>query len=195
MTGGAIKDSSANSVESQKIDTSNDPVLGDENAEVSIIEFSDFQCPFCARVYRGALTELKNSEYFKKGEVNLVFKNFPLNSIHPYAQKAAEAAECSHEQGKFWQYHDLLFANQHALDINSLKSYASRAGLNMQEFNSCLDSGRMAQEVSKDMQAGIDAGARGTPYFVIINNKNGNSRTLSGALPWSSFEAAIREVI
>ncbi|MEM3122105.1 MAG: DsbA family protein, partial [Candidatus Pacearchaeota archaeon] len=85
---------------------SDDPVLGNKNADISIVEFSDFQCPFCARVHSDALAKFKQSNYFKSGEVNLVYKQFPLNSIHPQAQKAAEASVCASKQGKFWEYHD-----------------------------------------------------------------------------------------
>ena len=98
-----------------------DPILGEKNAPVSIVEFSDFQCPFCARAATGPVAEFKNSNYFKDGQVNLIYKDFPLNSIHPFAQKAAEAAQCAFEQGKFWEYHDTLFTNQQALAIDNLK--------------------------------------------------------------------------
>src|SRR3989344_5197139 len=90
----------------------NDPVLGSEDAEVSVVEFSDFQCPFCERAFSGAVADLKSSSYFTDGQVNFIYKQFPLTSIHPYAQKAAEASLCAGDQGKFWEYHDLLFANQ-----------------------------------------------------------------------------------
>src|SRR3989344_4720461 len=123
-----------------KIDNT-DPVLGDKNAEITIVEFSDFQCPFCARAYSDAIAQFEQSDYFKNGDVNLVYKHFPLNSIHPQAQKAAEAAECANKQGKFWEYHNMLFENQQALDIASLKSYASEVGLDTAKFNSCLDNG------------------------------------------------------
>lgn len=170
---------------------SDDPVLGDKNAGISIVEFSDFQCPFCARVYSDALAQLRQSNYFKNGEVNLVYKHFPLNSIHPQAQKAAEASECARKQGKFWEYHDLLFTNQQALDIDSLKTYASQLGLNSAQFNSCLEGGEAASKVSKDLQEATAAGGRGTPYFVLVNKK-GQTQTVSGAVPWSNFEAAIK---
>ena len=90
----------------------NDPILGDANAGISIVEFSDFQCPFCGRVHTDALADFKQSSYFTNGEVNLVYKQFPLSSIHPFAQKAGEASLCAHDQGMFWEYHDTLFANQ-----------------------------------------------------------------------------------
>ena len=172
-----------------------DPVLGDANAEVSIIEFSDFQCPFCARAHTGAMTEFKNSKYFKNGEVNLVYKHFPLSSIHPNAQKAAEASVCAQNQGKFWEYHDMLFEKgTNALDVVSLKSYAVSLGLDTGKFNNCLDSGDASGKVSNDMKQATDAGGRGTPYFVLINN-DGETQVVSGAQPWPNFEAAIQSLL
>ncbi|MEM3067362.1 MAG: thioredoxin domain-containing protein [Thermoplasmata archaeon] len=168
-----------------------DPVLGNKNAEITIVEFSDFQCPFCARVQTGALAEFKNSNYFKKGQVNLVYKHFPLNSIHPQAQKAAEAAECANRQGKFWEYHDKLFENQNALDIASLKQYATQVGLDTAKFNKCLDNGEATAEVNKETSEATAAGGRGTPYFVLVN-KDGETQAISGAVPWANFEAAIK---
>ena len=184
-TGGSVK---------VEIDA-NDPILGDKNAEISIVEFSDFQCPFCERVYSGALADFKESNFFKDDQVNLIYKQFPLTSIHPYAQKAAEASLCASDQGKFWEYHDMLFANQQALDETSLKSYAQQLGLDSATFNSCLDGDEKASEVSKETQQGIKAGGQGTPYFVIINNKNKETESVSGAVPFSEFESAINSLL
>jgi|SRR3989344_4469804 len=177
-----------------KIDNT-DPVLGDKNAEITIVEFSDFQCPFCQRVADDAIAQFKQSDYFKNGDVNLVYKHFPLTSIHPHAQKAAEASECARRQNndKFWQYHDVLFANQGALDVASLKSYASQVGLNTAQFNKCLDNNEAASKVSNDLKQSSDAGAQGTPYFVLIN-KDGKTTSISGAQPWVNFEAAIKSL-
>lgn len=172
---------------------SNDPILGDKNAPITIVEFSDFQCPFCERAFSGAIAQFKASDYFKKGQVNLIYKHFPLTSIHPYAQKAAEAAECANRQGKFWQYHDKLFTNQQALDIASLKSYASQIGLDTGKFNKCLDSGEATAEISKESQQAQSAGGQGTPYFVLINKK-GQTQVVSGAVPFSQFESAIKSL-
>src|SRR3989344_2080017 len=166
----------------------NDPVLGKKDASVTIVEFSDFQCPFCERAYSGAVTEFKN------GEVNLIYKHFPLNSIHPFAQKAGEAAECANRQGKFWEYHDKLFTNQQALDIQSLKNYAAQVGLNTATFNKCLDEGEAAAEVNKESQQAQGAGGQGTPYFVLIN-KDGETQAVSGAVPFSQFESAIQALM
>ncbi len=173
----------------------NDPVLGSRDAEISIVEFSDFQCPFCARAHTGALADFRNSDYFKNGDVNLIYKQFPLSSIHPYAQKAAEASLCAQDQNKFWEYHDTLFLNQQSLDTLSLKAYATQLGLDTGAFNSCLDGDDKKSEVLKELAQAQAAGGRGTPYFVIINNDNGDSTAVSGAVPWSNFEAAISSVI
>src|SRR3989344_4529702 len=175
-----------NPVNAKALIESNDPLLGDANAEISILEFSDFQCPFCARAFTGAVTDLKNSDYFKNGEVNLIYKQFPLNSIHPYAQKAAEASLCADEQGKFWEYHDLLFDNQAALTstlqsggisavVTSLKQQASTLGLNTAQFNACLDNGKFASEVSKETAQAASTGGQGTPFFVIVNTETDKS--------------------
>ncbi len=171
-----------------------DPVLGDKDAPITIVEFSDFQCPFCARAASDALTEFRSSNYFKDGEVNLIYKDFPLKSIHPFAQKAAEAAECADEEGKFWEYHDTLFQNQNALTNDDLKKYASDLGLDTENFNNCLDSGDMTKEVNDDLNAATAAGGRGTPYFVVLNNKNGKTAPVSGAVPFAQLEAAIQAV-
>lgn len=176
-----------------KID-STDPVLGDKNAKITIVEFSDFQCPFCARVYSDAISQFKKSDYYKNGKVNLVYKHFPLNSIHPFAQKAAEAAVCAQEQGKFWEMHDKIFENQNSLSVDNLKSYAKSIGLNQVKFDSCLDGGKAESKVSSDLNQATSAGGQGTPYFVLINNKNGDKVAVSGAQPWANFEAAIKSL-
>lgn len=181
----------------------NDPVLGDKDAPVTIVEFSDFQCPYCEKAYSGAVTDLKNSDYFKNGEVNLVFKHLPLDTscnsgmsrqLHPNACKAAEAAECANKQGKFWEYHDKLFENQQSLGVDSLKQYAVQVGLNTATFNKCLDGGEATTEVKKEINQANSAGGSGTPYFIVINNDDGSTYPVSGAVPFSQFEAAINAV-
>jgi|TARA_B100001971_G_C18251734_1_gene578792 protein-disulfide isomerase len=170
-----------------------DPILGDKDADITIVEFSDFQCPFCERAANGAVAEFKQSSYFKNGDVRLAFKHLPLNSIHPQAQKAAEASACAQDQGKFWEMHDAIFANQRALSIDNLKSYAGQIGLNQGKFDSCLDGGKKAGKVANDMKQAGEAGGKGTPYFVLIN-EDGKTTTVSGAQPWVNFEAAIKSL-
>jgi peptidylprolyl isomerase len=111
-----------------------------------------------------------------------VYRDLPLTSIHQYAQKAAEASECADDQGKFWEYHDLLFANQSAIDVDSLKAYAVRLGLDTASFNNCLDSGKQTSEVQKDAQDAQSYGAGGTPAFFI------NGRFVSGAIPFDDYQ-------
>ncbi len=198
-TGQAVKNDDTGVEEQEAVNAKalideNDPVLGDKDADVSIIEFSDFQCSFCARAYNDAISDFKNSKYFADGEVNLIYKHLPLNSIHPQAQKAAEAAECANRQGIFWEYHDILFMNQNALDVSSLKHYANQLGLDTEEFNSCLDNNEATEEISKELAQATAAGARGTPYFVVVNNDNGDATSVSGAVPFTNFEAAINAV-
>ena len=161
-----------------------DPFMGDENAPVTIVEFSDYQCPFCKRFRDQTLDQLK-VEYVDTGKVKFVYRDFPLTSIHLYAQKTAEATECADDQGMFWEYHDIIFANPNALDVASLKQHAATLGLNAAEFNECLDSGKYSSEVSNDLSDGQRAGARGTPFFLIGNT------VLSGAQPIEAFRSAI----
>lgn len=168
-----------------KVSADDDPVMGSEDAAITIIEFSDFQCPFCARFFEQTLPQIEE-KYIKTGKVKLVYRDFPL-SFHQYAQKAAEAAECADEQGKFWQYHDKLFENQNTLDIGNLKRYAQDLGLDSTKFNDCLDSGMMAFEVQKDFNDGSSYGVSGTPTFFI------NGIMLVGAQPYSVFEQVIEQ--
>ena len=161
-----------------------DPSVGEKNAKLTIVEFSDFQCPFCGRFRSQTFDQIKK-EYIDTGKVKFVFRDFPLNSIHPYAQKASEASECADEQGKFWEYHDKLFENQGALTVDNLKKYASDLSLDTKKFNDCLDSGKMTAEVNKDTQDAQASGGSGTPYFLVGN------KPVSGAQPFANFKAAI----
>jgi len=160
-----------------------DPVLGDKNAPVTIIEFSDFQCSFCKRLREQTIEPLKK-EYIETGKVKLVYRDYPLG-FHQYAHISAEAAECADDQGKFWEYHDKLFENQQFLDEASLKKYAEELKLDTKEFNECLDSGKHKAEVDKDISDGTAAGVTGTPASFI------NGRKMVGAQPYEAFRQAI----
>ena len=164
------------------VSVDDDPSWGPEDAPVTIVEFSDFQCPFCSRFFSQTYPQIKQ-EY--EGQVRFVYRDFPLTSLHENAQKAAEASECANEQGKFWDYHDMLFNNQAALDVASLKGYASQLGLDSTAFDQCLDSGKYTEEVQKDYQEGVSYGVTGTPAFFI------NGVSLIGAQPYANFKAAI----
>ncbi|MBS3092685.1 thioredoxin domain-containing protein [Candidatus Pacearchaeota archaeon] len=169
-----------------EVSADDDPALGNANAPVTIIEFSDYQCPFCERFYTNTLPQLK-TEYINTGKVKLIYRDFPLSSIHPQAEEAAEAAECAGEQGDnfYWKMHDKLFENQNALDTDSLKKYAQQIGLDTSKFNTCLDSGAMAEEIAKDLADGTSYGVQGTPAFFI------NGQEISGAQPFESFKQII----
>lgn len=160
--------------------------LGDEDAPVTIIEFSDFQCPFCKRFFDQTKPQLEK-EYIETGKVKFVYMHFPLSSIHPDAEPAALASECAGEQGKFWEYHDLLFENQRSLSETDLKQYAADLGLNEDQFNNCLDSGKYQDKVDSDFNQGSSNGISGTPGFLI------NGRPLSGAQPFSAFQNIIEQ--
>ncbi|MBS3150821.1 DsbA family protein [Candidatus Woesearchaeota archaeon] len=161
-----------------------DPVLGNKNAPLTIVEFSDFQCSFCARFRQQTFDQIKK-EYVDAGKVKFVYRDFPLSSIHPMAQKAAEAAECADDQGKFWEYHDVIFEKQASLSIASLKQWASELGLDTNDFNKCLDSGKYSSEVNKDSNDAQKAGGQGTPFFIV------GEVPVSGAQPFSAFQQTI----
>jgi protein-disulfide isomerase/plastocyanin len=166
------------------VSADDDPVKGDPNAPVTIIEFSDFECPFCGRFYTDTLPGLEE-KYIKTGKVKLVYRDFPLESIHPTARPAAEAGECADDQGKFYEFHDLAFENQRGLTRDNFVKWAGELGLDVDRFTKCLDSNTHAAEVSKDLADGTAAGVTGTPAFFV------NGRLLSGAQPLSAFEAII----
>ena len=156
------------------------PVKGPASAKVTVVEFSDFQCPFCGRVN----PTLKEIEDQYKGKIKIAFRNLPL-PFHDKAHLAAEAALAANEQGKFWAMHDKLFANQQALDRPSLEKYAQEIGLNMNKFTAALDSGKFKDKVDSDAKEGAAVGATGTPTFFI------NGTRLVGAQPADKFKELI----
>ena len=163
----------------------NDAKLGPDSAKVKIVEFSDFQCPFCQRFHptmKRIIEEYGN-------DVQWVYKHFPLDSIHPQARPAGNAAECAGEQGKFWEFADELFVNQSQLGDAYYKSLARDLDLNGSQFDSCVDSNKYADKVNADYQAGLAAGVQGTPASFI----NGN--LISGAQPYESVKAAVDSLL
>jgi protein-disulfide isomerase len=160
-----------------------DASAGPANAPVTIIEFSDFQCPFCQRV----MPTLKQVRAKYGDKVRVVWKDFPLTSIHPQAFKAAEAGNCAREQGKFWEYHDRLFTNQQALQPEFLKKYAADAGLDAAKFNACLDTAKYSDRVQEQMGVGTGLGVASTPSLFI------NGRLIAGAQPYETFVSIIDE--
>jgi protein-disulfide isomerase len=167
-----------------------DPVLGRDDAPVTIVEFSDFQCPFCRSFWSGAYAEIK-TQYIDTGKVRLIFRDWPL-SFHSAAKPSALAANCAHEQGKFWQYHDKMFSEQAkqgqgtvSYGIPELKRWAAEIGVDAAKFNACLDASTYAAEVDQDIADGNKYGVSGTPSFFI------NGKLVVGAQPFPAFKTAI----
>jgi protein-disulfide isomerase len=166
-----------------KVEAGNSPSKGPKNAPVTVIIFSDFQCPFCSRVE----PTLKQLEDKYKGKIRFVWKNYPL-PFHNNAQPAAEAAMAADAQGKFWEMHDKLFANQQALDRATFEKHAQELGLNMNKFKADLDTGKFKAAVQADVQYGNSlGGGMGTPTFFI------NGHKVAGAMPVESFSSVIDE--
>lgn len=169
------------------------PPLGDPNAPVLIVEFSDYQCPFCLRHFQQTMPKLRE-QYIDTGKVRYVFKDFPLDSIHPQARKAAEAANCAGKQGQYWAMHDRLFAEQdrwagNADAVGVFKAFAADLGLDTAAFAACLDGGETAAEIEEDVSEGLVAGVQGTPAFFI------NGRFISGAQPFEVFQQVIESLL
>ncbi len=174
-----------------KVDNGKLPVLGDNDAKITIVEFSDLQCPFCKQYVDATHGQLKE-KYIDTGKVKIAFRHYPLTSIHPNAQKASEATECANEQDGFWKYHDILFENQDTWSpqtssdaINSFVDYAGELGMNTDQFRSCLESSKFKKNVEDDLAAGNDVQVDGTPAFFV------NGYRLTGAQPFSEFESVI----
>ena len=165
------------------VSADHEPVRGPASAPVEIVEFSDFQCPYCSRV-NPTLDRLRQTF---GDDIKIVFRDFPLTSIHPQAFQAAEAAECAREQGKFWEFHDRLFANQRALALDDLKRHAGDLGLDMAAFGACVEGGQAKARVDADLEAGQALGISSTPAIFI------NGRHVAGAQPYEVFEAIIKD--
>ena len=162
-----------------------DNVRGNPDAPITILEFSDFQCPFCVGFHNTMLQVM--DEYPDK--VKWVYKHFPLDSIHPNARKAAEASECAGDQNKFWEYSDQLFVQQAKISLDFLKQIAQEIGLNTEEFNQCLDSSKYTSLVEEDFQQGLSVGVRGTPGSFI------NGQSLGGAVPYEQLKTTIDSLL
>jgi protein-disulfide isomerase len=177
-----------------------DPVLGDANAPITIIEFSDYECPFCKRHFDQTLPQLM-TEYVNTGEVKIVYRDLPLSFHEPMATKEAVAANCAREQGgdsKYFEYHDEIFtrtvSNGNGLAEADLTTIATDLGLNLSSFNSCLLDPAQVDEVKKDVADAGRAGATGTPTFVIgksTSNGEINGDLVVGAQPFAAFQAVI----
>lgn len=176
----------------------NGPFKGDKNAKLTLIEFSDYQCPFCARYFREALP-LIESEYIRTGKLKYVFRDFPVTSLHREAFKAAEAAGCAEEQGKYWEMHDRLFVTQ-TVGPRDLMLHAQRLQLDLTNFQKCLDSGQQATKIHKDLAEGQKAGVRGTPTFFLGFTEPNDSKikvlkVIEGAQEFAAFQEAIYNLL
>jgi len=179
-----------------QVSLDDDPVKGNPDAPLTIVEFSDFQCPFCQRFFQQTLPLIEEN-YIDTGKVKFVYRDMPLYNLHPNVGAVHIASECADEQGKFWEYHDTIFENQSVwqslvpAEIQAtLKQYASDLGLNIAEFNACIQSQVIADEITKDLSEGQRYGVTGTPAFFIGNEENGFVKVV-GAQPFVVFQSVI----
>ena len=176
----------------------NDHVLGNPNAEVLIIEYSDTECPFCKN-FHASMAEIMN-ESGKTGSVAWVYRHFPLD-MHPKARKEGEALECANELGgnnAFWAYANKIFEitpSNNGLNLSLLPQIATDVGLDATKFTACLDSGKFADRVQSDFVSGVNIGIHGTPYTVVWNRKTGKQMPISGALPINNIRAILKIVV
>ncbi len=193
----AQADAAAQEALPRDVPLSDEPAIGSADAPITIVEYSDYQCPFCQRHFQQTLPQLQ--QYIDAGQVRYIFKDFPIHSIHPQAQKAHEAARCAREIGgdsMYWTMHDLLFSRQEEWaqvsvpnHVAVLKTLASEAGLAQDEFDACLDSDRYYDAVNAELAEGTQLGVRGTPAFFI------NGQPLSGAQPFPIFQQVIEQLL
>lgn len=160
----------------------NQPVLGPENASVTIVEFSDYECPFCTKWHVEVWPRIR--ETFPD-QVRLVYIDFPLTSIHGNAAQASEASHCAGDQNQFWQYHDLLFKAESGLGVEAYKQYATDLGLDLEEFDACLENRKYQEKIQANMRYAADLGVRSTPTFFI------NGIAVVGAQPFEVFQDII----
>lgn len=175
-----------------EISIDDDEVMGDPNAPVTIVEFGDFQCPYCRALWKSTLPEVKK-EFIDTGKAKFVYRDFPLDN-HPAAQVSAEATECAADQGKFWEMHDKMYAEQEKLGTGTIeygeeeiKLWAKQIGLDTVSFNQCLTSRKYKDEVAKDREDGTAAGVTGTPNTFV------NGRKIPGVSSFAAFKKIIEE--
>jgi protein-disulfide isomerase len=166
---------------------------------VALVEFSDYQCPFCARNFKQTIPQVM-SEYVETGKVKYIFRDYPLIQIHPHAFKAAEAAHCGGDQGKYWEMHDKLFTNQTSLSPENLATYAKDIGLDVAQYEQCMDSSKHGEKIRNDMAEAQKAGVSGTPGFLFgLTEPDGKTvkvtKLISGAQPYANFKAAIDSLL
>ena len=182
------------------IDIAENPAMGDAGAKLVMIEFSDFQCPYCLEYFKTAYRQVIEN-YVKTGKIRYVFADFPGEKIHPHALRAAEAARCANAQGKFWDLHDQLFTHQRDLGATGIEDAAHAAGVNEPEFSGCLAAGQYAEAVRHAEEATSKLGIQGTPVFVFGTPDPANpgkikvGRALVGAQPFAVFQQTIDSLL
>lgn len=186
----------AQEIDGVELSVADQPFKGQADAPLTLVEYSDYQCPFCRRHAGSTLAELVKA-YVDTGQLKYVMKEFPITSIHPQAQKASEAALCAMDQGKYWEMHDVLFDNQRQLQMENLLAFGKDLGLEEALYKDCVESGKYEERVKADFAEGSKLGIRGTPTFLLGTTDPENpgrykaTRILRGALPFASFKEAI----
>jgi protein-disulfide isomerase len=171
-------------------------VLGKSDAPLTLVAFTDFQCPFCGRFETTTFPEIKKN-YIDTGKLRYIVRDLPLTELHPFALKAAQSVHCAGDQGKFWEMKELVFKNQNKLDVDSLAGYAKELALNGDTFKSCMAGGKHLKEIGDEAKYAQSLGITGTPTF-ILGKTAGDSvegRVIVGAQPLAAFEAAINEML
>ncbi|MDQ5969254.1 MAG: Thioredoxin protein [Patescibacteria group bacterium] len=193
-TAGTVDTTTETTTTEMRTITSDDHILGNPNADLIIVEYSDTECPYC-KVFHNTLKRVMN-EYGKDGKVAWVYRHFPIDQLHSKARKESEATECAYDQGgneKFWEYINMLYDvtnSNDSLDPSELPKIAKSVGLNVDTFNTCLSSGKYAAKVEADYQDAIKAGGRGTPNSIIIS-KDGTKTVVEGAQPYENLKNII----
>jgi protein-disulfide isomerase len=180
--GDAESTSASQQVVRYDVPVDDDPILGSENALITIIEFSDYEYPYCRQWHSEVYSQLIDTY---GDQIRFVYRDFPLESIHPNANSAAQAANCAHEQGVFWDYHDMLFSNEKGLGSTAYLEYASQLEIDQAAFQECIETNRYQAEVQADFEFAADLGVRSTPTFFI------NGIAVVGAQPFEIFQQVI----
>lgn len=180
-----------------KILVENRPAIGDAKAPLTMVEFSDYDCPFCRRFATQVMPRLRK-EYIDTGKLRYVFRDFPLTRIHPKAKSVAVAAHCAGEQDKYWEMHDILFLKNRERSPDLITGHAKAVGLDEAKFSECIESKRYDGQIAADLSDGQKAGVRGTPTFFVGPTTNGISimgRAVRGARPYAAFKGTLDAVL
>lgn len=183
---------------STTIDISDDPALGSDDALVTLIEFSDYECPFCIRHFTQTMGEI-DEKFIRTGRIQYVFRDFPIAQLHPAAIGAHRATRCAAEQGRFWEMHTKMFSPAGTHTVEALEAHATAAGVSLAPYRECVTSDRSAAAVQASIETAVQLGANGTPaFFVGIRDPQTNRvrivQGLSGAQPFAEFDKVIAAV-